>query len=128
MSSVSVPLFAQKIIDELLRRPARKPSVGQLPAVRLQKQLLLFHFQPGPVRQGFHDPAKLPLIRRSEIDGHAETGYKRQLFLHRIVGMQLLIPLLLIPEALPDQMPAVGGGIDEDVIRLLLQPSLDDGF
>ena len=40
--------------------------------------------------------------------------------------MQLFIPVLFVLKGLPDQMPSVGGCIDQDVFRLLFQTALDD--
>ena len=40
--------------------------------------------------------------------------------------MQIIIQLPLVTEFFPDQMPSVGGGINQDVGRLLLQPAFDN--
>ena len=42
--------------------------------------------------------------------------------------MELVSPALLVAEILLDQVASVGGGIDQDILRLFLQPSLNHGF
>ena len=99
-----------QIIDELLGCPSGKSAVEQLPLVRFRKKLLLRERNVRPLSQRLHDLLKLRLVRRAEINGHAEAVYQGQLFLNGIVGMQILVPLLFIAEILPDQMSSVGGG------------------
>ena len=98
----------------------------QLPLVRLRKQLLLRQADAGPRGKRLYDLPELRLVRRAEIDRNAEAVNQGKLLLHRIVGVKLVVPLLFVAEFFPDQVPSVGGGVDQHVVRLLLQSALDD--
>ena len=109
---------------ELRSRSSRQTSVAQFPLVGLGKKLLLRHIQAMAIRQRLYNGLKLSLIRRAVIDGYPEPGCQRQLFLHRVVVVGLVVQLPLVAELLTDKVAAVGGCIDKHVARALAQSSL----
>ena len=98
----------------------------QLPAVGFQKELFFVHLYAVSLCQLTDDLLEFLLGRFSKIYGDAEPCHKGKFLLHRVVCVQLFVSLLLVPEALPDQMAAVRGGVDEHIVRLSLQSALDD--
>ena len=58
---------------------------------------------------------------------HAETRNTRDSFSCTVsLTVQIFLPVLFVRKGLPNQMPSVGGGIDQDIVRLLFQSALDD--
>ena len=101
----------------------------QLPLICLSKQLLRRQGDPIAIRQRLHNRLKFFPVRRSEKDRHAKAGSKRKLFLHRIIRMNIPVPrLLIVAEFFPDQMTAVRGRIDQDIIRLFFKSAFYDCF
>ena len=80
------------------------------------------------LRQSLHDILEFLFVGSTEINGHAETVYQRQLLLYGIAGVNILSGLLLVTVVLADEMATVGSSIDQDVLRLFLQTTLDDSL
>ncbi len=80
------------------------------------------------LRQCLYDILEFLFIGSAEVNSHAETIYQRQLLLYGITGVHILSGLLLVTVVLADEMAAVGSSIDQDVLRLFLQTTLDDSL
>ena len=114
-------------VDELLRRAPGCAAASQLPLVGLLGQ---FRFGERDLRVllgQFADDVQIFLMRRLEIaDRDAEARHQRQLLLHRIAAVHLVVgPVASVAPGLPDQMPSVGGGVDQHIVRLHFQISLN---
>ena len=124
----------QYIVYELLGCPAGEASVGQFPFVGLQEQLLRRPPDSVSVRQSLYDALELLLVGGTEINGDAEAIYQGQLLLHSIAGVHVLpdvrkmAVLVFVAVVLTDEMTAVGCGVNQHILRLLLQPALNDGL
>ena len=100
----------------------------QFPPVSFQQKRFLFHLYAVALCKRFYNLLKLFFVRRAKVNRDAETGHQRQLFRHRIAFVQIILPLLLVTELLPDKMPSVGSRINQHILRLLFQTALNDGF
>ncbi len=102
--------------------------MGQLPLVCLRQKLLLWHRDFVSLRQYPYDILKLLFIRRGKENRNAEAGHQRKLLLNRISRMKVVPSLLLVGKLFPHQMPPVGSGVNQHVLRLFLKPALNNGF
>ena len=116
-------------MDELLGGPAGEAAVADLPGVGHGQQLLAVgNVHALTLRQCQHDLLVLLGCGSIEVDGHAEAGSQRQLFLHSIGAVDVAAVLHVRPviPGFPNQVAAVGGGIDQHVIRPRLHAAFDD--
>ncbi len=61
------------------------------------------------------------------MNGDAKAGHQGQLLLNRVIGMEIVIvKLALIPKAFPDQVAAVGRGVNQHILWRLPQAALDN--
>src|SRR5215210_595747 len=63
-------------------------------------------------------------------EGHPqpETSCQRELLLHGVAGVHVIVgfTFFAVGEALPDQIPAVGGGVEPDVLGRLLDGAFEE--
>ena len=100
----------------------------QLPFIGFPQQFFLGKPDLIPFCQLANDLLEFFLVWFPKVDGNSKSCHQGEFLLDGIVGVELFVPLLLIPEGLPDEMAPVGGGIDQDVVRLFLKTALDHGF
>ena len=99
--------------------------MGKLPFICLKQQLFFCHLHAVTVCQSLYNVLELLFIRRSKENGYPKPGNERQLFLYGISGMQVFSPVILVGKAFLNQVSAVRGCIDQNILRLLFKTSFD---
>ena len=103
----------------------------QFPFIGFCAELFVAHGDLRVAFSEFFDDGK-ELFRGwfSIVDGHAEAGNQGKLLLHGIGTVHAVIGLHVISviPCLLDQVTAVGGGIDQHVVRAGLHTAFDDCF
>src|SRR5215212_5300670 len=90
-------------------------------------ELFIWDLYP-PVTNEPGDYLQVPLlIRGGEGDPQPETSRQRELLLHGVTGVHVVVgsTFFAVGEALPDQIPAVGGGVEPDVLGRLLDRAFE---
>ena len=125
-------LFCQtlQIMDELLSHPTGEAAVAHLPGGCHGQQLLFIHVDALPGRQGQDDGLIFPGRGGAVVDGHTEPGGEGHLLLHRVgaVDVAVVLHVRAVVPGLPDEVTAVGGGIDQHIAGPGLHAALDDGL
>ena len=123
----------QQMIDKLLSRTPGQAASAHLKAVSLITDLLICHYaflNTGTAGKPDCNFIKIGLIGFGKKDRQPEAVYQGKLFFHRIRAVDILVMLHILP-VMPgflNQVPAVGGGINEDIVRLCLHPALNHGL
>ena len=102
--------------------------MAKLPLVGLGQQHVLGEGHPLPPGQGEHDLLELAPVGDRIMDPHPEAGREGEFFLQsvRVVDVVLVLHVRPVLPGLPDQVPAVGGGVEQDVVGLGLHAPFDD--
>ena len=94
--------------------------------IGLNPDVVIRHLDASPVTKLQHHIRVAPLIQRQIGKPQAEALGKAGVLLQGLPGVDV-IPLP-VGEAFPDHVPAVGGGINDHVVRHLLQAALQGGL
>src|SRR4028119_1551649 len=114
-----------ELVDELTRGAPGAPGVPAVPQEGLFAQALLGRFE-APLPREALDYAEVEfLVGGREGDAQAEAGREGLLLLHGVPGVDV-VAVLPVGEALPDQVPAVGGRVDAHVFGRLLDAPLQE--
>ena len=102
--------------------------MAHLPPGGLLEEGLLGQGHPLPLGQGEDDLLELGPVGDGVVDPHPEPGGEGELLLQGIGVVDVVLVLHVRPvlPGLPDEVAAVGGGVEEDVVRLGLHAPLDD--
>ena len=117
----------QQIIDKLLRGTSGNSAMALLPFVGFRAKFVIRYGEACTVSQLYHNVEVLLLGRLGVVNGHAETVYQGQLLLHGIRAVHAVLALYIVTVApvFLDEMSAVGGCIDQDIVRLGLHAALN---
>ena len=123
-------LGACQVVDELLGRAAGDAAVAHLPPGGLLEEGFLGQGHPLPLGQGEDDLLELGPVGDGVVDPHPEPGGEGELLLQGVGVVDVVLVLHVRPvlPGLPDEVAAVGGGVEEDVVRLGLHATLDNSF
>ena len=115
------------MIDKLLCGSSRQAAMGKFPGIGFHKKLLCRHRDSVTLCQSRNNVLEFLLVWRPEIDAHAKAVNQGKLLLYGIGGMQIFIIcyLKLVSGFLAHKMTPVAGCIDQNVVRLFLQATLD---
>ena len=94
-----------------------------MPAVPLQRafpELFLRYLHAALPHETFDYLQVALLVRGGEGDSQTEASGERELLLHGVAGMYVVVQLTPVGEVLPDQIAPVGGSVEPDVLRRLL--------
>ena len=102
--------------------------MAQLPFVGFKQELIFRHVDAVALGKRPNDLLEFFFVRGSEVNRNAEPGHERKLLLNRIIRMKIAVQLLVVTEAFLDQMAPVRRRINQDIVRLLLQSTLNYRF
>jgi hypothetical protein len=125
-----VPAVGQARLQLVHELPGGAPAPAGVPAVPEDGpflELLGGDLYPAPVGEAGDDLEVPPLVGGREGYAQAEARRERELLLHGVAGVDVVVvcpALIPVGETLADQIAAVGGGVDPDVLRRLLDAAL----
>ena len=124
-----IGLEAKQMIHELLGGSAGYAAVTHLPLICLQTQFLLIHGNTALLCKLLYDIVVLLTIRLEVSDGHTETIAQRQFLFDGIAVVDILgilAHIVAVAPGLLDQVTAVRGCIDQNVLWSGLNTTFDD--
>ena len=115
-------------IDKLLGRTSRHPAVPQFKLVCAPQQLFLRKRYAVALGERPYNLVIGPARRFVVPDREAEAVRERELLLHRVGVMNVRILLHIIPvsPALPDQMSPVRSRVNQHIVRTGLYAAFND--
>src|SRR5215210_9348560 len=118
----AVGQFGLDLVHELPRGAPAASGVPAVPEEGALPQMPFRRLQAALAGETLHYLQVASLVGGGEGQAQAEAGGEGELLAHGVVGVYVVVgsaALVSVGEAFPDQVPAVGGGVDPDVLGRL---------
>src|ERR687898_1005900 len=124
----SLSQFGFELVHELTGGAARTSGVPAVPQEGALPQIFCRDGQAAFSGESGYDLQVACLIGRGEGQAQSEAGRKGELLLHGIAGVHVVAcgAVATFGEGLPDQVPAVGGRVEPDVLGRLFDAAFEE--
>src|SRR3712207_4681902 len=120
--------FGFELVHELTGGAARTSGVPAVPQEGTLPQVFGRDVQAPFSGESGHDLQVARLVGRGEGQAQSEAGRKGELLLHGVPGVNVVAcgAVVAFGEGLPDQVPAVGGRVEPDVLGRLFDAAFEE--